>query len=113
MNNKWILYGLILLILIYIFIPGIFPSKKQEPDVELINRIDKLELENIELKKDIEFYDTVVYLFDEKIAQLDSMVKGVKEKPIIVREIYKDKTNQVQNFVPNKVDSFFKDRYNF
>ena len=111
--DKWILYGLVGLILVYIFLPELFPAKEYKPNQTLVNRIDSLEQKNKELEFYIMQFDSLQYEFDQQIIELNTRIDNSKGKTTIIREVYKDKGNTVRKFTPSQVDSFFKDRYNY
>lgn len=111
--DRYILYGLVGLILAYIFLPDFFPTKEYKPDQALVNRIDSLEQKNKELEYYIVQFDSLQFEFDQQIIELNTRLDNNKGKTTIIKEIYKDKGNTARKFTPSQVDSFFRDRYNF
>jgi hypothetical protein len=111
--DRGILYGLVVLVLVYVFLPEFFPVKKYKPDPALINRIDSLENANRELKQRFEEYDSIQTELEQGLVELDIKISNTKGKTTIIREVYKGKGNSARKFTPSQVDSFFRDRYNF
>ena len=111
--NKWILYCLAGVVLLYVFMPEIFPAKKYQAPKELLNRIDSLEKANQTLRQEFDDYDTMGIALQQEIENLDFRLGSIKGKTTIIKEIYKQKSDKVQSFTPTQVDSFFRDRYKY
>ena len=111
--SKWIIIILCVLIAAYIFFPDIFPNKRYKPDTTLVKRIDSLEKANSVLQQQVSKYDSINSALETKVYQVDNKINDVKEKTIIIKEYYKEKTKEVNKFTPNQLDSFFKQRYNY
>ena len=112
--NKWIVICLCVLIDAYIFFPEIFPGKKYKPDQALINRIDSLEKTNEVLKSAMLYLDSIQTDLNQQLLQVDGKIANVQGKTTIIKQIYKEKSDNVRQITkPTQVDSFFKDRYNY
>ena len=112
--NKWIIIGLCTLVVAYIFFPEIFPSKKHKPDQELIDRIDSLVQVNDDLQGQILYLDSIQTNLTQQLSEVDGKIAGVQGKTTIIKQIYKEKSNNVRKITqPSQLDSFFQDRYNY
>lgn len=75
--------------------------------------IKQIQQENkklLEKQKDI---DGLIFNYEKEIKQLDYKLNNIKEKTTIIKEYYKEKNKEINNYNINQIDSFFKNRYNY
>jgi len=111
--NKWILLCIAAVVLMYIFLPDLFPGKKYKPDPALIHRIDSLEYANKNLAEQVLKYDSINAVLETKVQEFDTKISNIKQKTVVVKEYHNVKIIEAKKFTNNQVDSFFKNRYKY
>jgi len=85
------------------------------------NKIDDLyknDLKDIETSiKGIEKYqkklDSNIGNFNSQILEVESEINGIQGQKTVIREVYYEKINNVNNYNDKQLDSFFSERYNY
>ena len=108
---KIILYIAIALIILYYSIL-IFTSKPQVT-LEFQRRLDSLTLVTTQLQHQQKFYDSIISTSELKVKQLDERLDSIKEKTIIIKEYYHEKSTAADSYTNTQLDSFFAKRYGY
>jgi chromosome segregation ATPase len=110
-NFKNILFFLIGIIVLYLTV--YFATPKPE-----MSELDKYKLE--QLDKDIELLienqkklDSKISEYKEEISKIDSALVGVKNEKTIIKEYYKDKSDEIIGMKRSQIDSLFHKRYKY
>ena len=113
--KKYILYvaiGLVLLLGIkFVYTNFIVPEIKEYRTYK--KDIKALQKENKQLIKHQQEIDAAIANYQNQISALDIQIGSIKEKTIIIKEYYREKGEEVNNYTTTQVDSFFKARYNY
>jgi prefoldin subunit 5 len=109
--KKQIAYVIVGLFVLY----GIIWLATREPKMsaDLKASIDSLTVANKKLMKSQEHMDSAITAYESKIEQIDNHISNIKNKTTIINTYYNDLGQQVDQYVPNQVDSFFHQRYNY
>jgi hypothetical protein len=99
------------LIFLYLFILLVTPKPGMPADIKAT--IDSLTAVNKQLIEHQKQIDSTIAVYEEEVNQIDYQVDHIKEKTTIVREYYHEQSQQVSQYTPTQVDSFFKARYNY
>ena len=99
------------LIFLYLFILLVTPKPDMPADIKAT--IDSLTNANKRLIEHQKQIDSTIAVYEEEVNQIDNQVDNIKEKTTIVREYYHEVGQQVNQYTPTQVDSFFKARYNY
>jgi vacuolar-type H+-ATPase subunit I/STV1 len=70
----------------------------------LNHNIDSLETMNRQL-------DSVLINYTSQIVEIDKSIDRIKNEKTIIKEIYHETINNVDNYNGNQLDSFFTNRY--
>ena len=70
----------------------------------LNHNIDSLETMNKQL-------DSVLINYTNQIGEIDKSIDRIKNEKTIIKEIYHETINNVDNYNDNQLDSFFTNRY--
>lgn len=103
--------GLLLLGIIYVFI--LITTPKPQIPLEYKIQIDSLSKVNNTLIERQKQTDSIISIYEGKIDQIDYKLDNIKEKTTIVKEYYHGQISSINNYVPQQIDSFFKNRYNY
>ena len=110
-NNKIILNvvigTLLICILIYLAIP------KSSMPADLKASIDSLTTQNRKLIEHQKRMDSAISAYQSQVNQIDNHISHIKSQTTIVNKYYNDLGQQVDQYKPTQVDSFFKSRYNY
>ena len=98
-------------IFLYLFI--LLVTSKQGMPADIKATIDSLTAVNKQLIEHQQQIDSTINAYEEEVNQIDFQVDNIKEKTTIVREYYHEVGQQVNQYTPTQVDSFFKARYNY
>ena len=109
--KKQIAYVIVGLFLLY----GIIWVATRKPQIpaDIKATIDSLTNANkilIEHQKQI---DSTIRVYEAEVKQVDHQIDNIKEKTTIIKEYYHEQSQQVNNYTPTELDSFFKARYNY
>ena len=109
--KKQIVYVIVGLVLLY----GIIwiTTRKSQIPADLKASIDSLTVVNKKLMKSQEHMDSTISTYNSKIEQIDTRIGHIKSQTTIINKYYNDLGQQVDQYTPNQVDSFFKKRYNY
>jgi len=112
--NKYktqIAYVIVGLFLLY----GIIWITTREPQTpaDLKASIDSLTVVNKKLMKSQEHMDSTITAYNSKIEQIDNHISNIKNQTTVVNKYYNDLGQQVDQYQPTQIDSFFKQRYNY
>lgn len=77
------------------------------------NDIKSLQKENKELIKQQQKLDDYINEYQKNIDILDKQIGNIKEKTIIIKEYYREKNEEINNYSSSQIDSFFKARYKY
>lgn len=98
-------------IFLYLFI--LLVTSKQGMPADIKATIDSLTAVNKQLIEHQQQIDSTINAYEEEVNQIDFQVDNIKEKTTIVREYYHEVGQQVNQYTPTQVDSFFKARYGY
>jgi len=109
--KKQIAYVIVGLFLLY----GIIWIATRKPQIpaDIKATLDSLTNANkilIEHQKQI---DSTIRVYEAEVKQVDYQIDNIKEKTTIIKEYYHEQSQQVNNYTPTELDSFFKARYNY
>ena len=109
--KKQIVYVIVGLFLLY----GVIWIATRKPQIpaDLKATIDSLTNVNkalIIMQKQI---DSNIHVYEAEVKQIDHQINNVKEKTTIIKEYYHEQIQQVNNYTPTELDSFFKAKYNY
>ena len=90
---------------IYVTTPKNQMSGVDKYKIELIN--DKID----EITKSQNKLDSTIKLFNQELVSLNKNISTIKKKKIIVKKIYDEKINRVDELNDAQLDSFFTNRY--
>lgn len=110
-NYKNIIYVVLALLIIY----GIIWIATRKPQIpaDLQTTIDSLTNVNKQLIEHQKQIDSAIHIYETEVKQVDDKIDNVKEKTTIIKEYYHEVSQQVNNYTPTELDSFFKARYNY
>ena len=57
--------------------------------------------------------DSAITAYESQVNQIDNHISHIKSQTTVVNKYYNDLGQQVDQYVPNQVDSFFHQRYNY
>jgi DNA-binding transcriptional regulator GbsR (MarR family) len=80
---------------------------------ELKASIDSLTVVNKKLMESQQHMDSAITAYESQVNQIDNHISHIKSQTTIVNKYYNDLGQQVDQYVPNQVDSFFHQRYNY
>lgn len=110
-NNKIVINAvigtLLICILIYLAIP------KPSMPVDLKASIDSLTVANKKLMESQNRIDSSISAYEYKIEKIDSQISNIKNKSTIINKYYTNLGQQIDQYQPTQIDSFFKSRYNY
>ena len=110
-NNKIVINAvigtLLICVLVYLAIP------KPNMPTNLKANIDSLTISNKKLMRSQEHMDSTIASYESTIKDIDNHITNIKAKTVIVNKYYNDLGQQVDQYKPSQVDSFFKSRYNY
>jgi hypothetical protein len=106
-----ILYVIVGLFLLY----GIIWIATRKPQIpaDIKATIDSLTNVNKQLIEHQKQIDSTIHVYEAKVKQVDHQINNVKEKTTIIKEYYHEQIQQVNNYTPTELDSFFKAKYNY
>jgi predicted nucleic acid-binding Zn-ribbon protein len=78
----------------------------------------KKEIKNLETSiKEIQTFqkklDSNINGFNSQILNVETEINGIQGDKTIIREVYYEKINNVNNYSDKQLDSFFTERYNY
>jgi GH25 family lysozyme M1 (1,4-beta-N-acetylmuramidase) len=98
-------------IFLYLFILLVTPKQGMPADIKAT--IDSLTTVNKQLIKHQKQIDSTIAVYEEEVNQINNQVDNIKEKTTIIREYYHEVGQQVNQYTPTQVDSFFKAKYGY
>ena len=109
--KKQIAYVIVGLFLLY----GIIwiTTRKPQMPADIKATIDSLTNVNKQLIEHQKQIDSTIHVYEAEVKQVDDKIDNVKEKTTIIKEYYHEQSQQVNNYTPTELDSFFKARYNY
>jgi hypothetical protein len=108
-NYKTILKGLVVLFILYWIIYVLTPTMKMS--VQEKQKIDYLNILVKEIYKNQQKLDSSIVVYNKKIDEVDNHIYKIKGQKTIIKEIYYEEINRVDNYTDNNIDSFFANRY--
>jgi len=110
-NIKNIIYVTVGLVLLY----GVIwlATRESKMPTEIKASIDSLTAANKKLIESQQHMNNTINSYKLKLNILDSQIDNIKNKTIIINKYYNDLGQQVDQYVPYQIDSFFKQRYNY
>jgi hypothetical protein len=101
-----VLFGLFVLYwLMFVLTP------KMNMSVEEKDKIDSLNVLILEMNKNQQILDDKIDGINEEIVEVDNDINKIKGQKTVVKEIYHEKINRVDNLTEPELDEFFSDRY--
>ncbi len=101
-----VLFGLFVLYwLMFVLTP------KMNMSVEEKAKIDSLNVLILEMNKNQQILDDKIDGINEEIVEVDKDIDKIKGQKTVVKEIYHEKINRVDNLTEPELDEFFSDRY--
>jgi hypothetical protein len=79
--------------------------------VEEKAKIDSLNVLILEMNKNQQILDDKIDGINEEIVEVDNDINKIKGQKTVVKEIYHEKINRVDNLTEPELDEFFSDRY--
>jgi len=114
-NNKHIVktiaYIALGIIVVYLLIQ-IFTPKPKMPS-EIKDKLESLTKVTDSLQKKIKQHDLDILSQEKSIDSVDNEIAKTKEKTTIIKKYYYEKSNVVNSYTPNQLDSFFANRYGY
>ena len=109
--KKQIAYVIVGLFLLY----GIIWLATRKPQIptDIKATIDSLTNVNKQLIEHQKQIDSTIHVYETEVKQVDYQIDNIKEKTTIIKEYYHEQSQQVNNYTPTELDSFFKARYNY
>jgi hypothetical protein len=109
--KKQIAYVIIGLFLLY----GIIWIATRKPQIpaDIKATLDSLTNANKVLIEHQKQIDSTIHVYETEVKQVDDKIDNIKEKITIIKEYYHEQNQQVNNYTPTELDSFFKARYNY
>jgi hypothetical protein len=109
--KKQIAYVIVGLFLLY----GIIWVATRKPQIpaDIKATIDSLTNINKALIEHQKQIDSTIHVYEAEVKQVDNQIDNIKEKTTIIKEYYHEQSQQVNNYTPTELDSFFKARYNY
>jgi len=109
--KKQIAYVIVGLFLLY----GIIWIATRKPQIpaDIKATIDSLTNANKVLIEHQKQIDSTIRVYEAEVKQVDYQIDNIKEKTTIIKEYYHEQSQQVNNYTPTELDSFFKARYNY
>ena len=109
--KKQIVYVIVGLFLLY----GIIWIATRKPQIpaNIKATIDSLTNINKQLIEHQKQIDSTIHVYEAEVKQVDYAIDHIKEKTTIIKEYYHEQSQQVNNYTPTELDSFFKARYNY
>lgn len=98
----FVLYGIIWL-----------ATRKPQMPADIKATIDSLTNVNKALIEHQKQIDSTIHVYEAEVKQVDGKIDNIKEKTTIIKEYYHEQSQQVNNYTPTELDSFFKARYNY
>lgn len=98
-----------LLIILYCMYFILIPSSKLAE--ETYNKIDSLNSHIDSLETINNKLDSQIVIYNNQITEIDKSIDRIKNEKTIIKEIYHEKINNVDNYNVNQLDSFFTERY--
>jgi septal ring factor EnvC (AmiA/AmiB activator) len=80
---------------------------------ELKASIDSLTIVNKKLMDSQQHMDSAIVAYEAEINQIDNHISHIKSQTTVVNKYYNDLGQQVDQYQPTQIDSFFKQRYNY
>jgi hypothetical protein len=110
-NYKLIAYIILGVIAVY----GIIwiATRKPQMPADIKATIDSLTNVNKQLIEHQKQIDSTIRVYEAEVKQVDYQIDNIKEKTTIIKEYYHEQSQQVNNYTPTELDSFFKARYNY
>lgn len=90
----------------FILTPKIDMAAETQKKIDSLNQT--IHLIEVEQKK----LDSQIVNYNSEVEKMDKNISKIKNEKTIIREIYHEKINSVNNFNTNQLDSFFSNRYN-
>ena len=108
---KNIIYVIVGVVALY-FIVQLATCNPKMPK-ELKASIDSLTTANKKLMESQQHMDSTITAYESKVEQIDNSISHIKNQTTIVNKYYNDLGQQVDQYQPTQIDSFFKQRYNY
>ncbi|CAB4142880.1 hypothetical protein UFOVP449_87 [uncultured Caudovirales phage] len=106
---KTILTVIFAIVVLYWMFFIITPNSKLAE--ETYKKIDSLNHSIDSLEKMNKKLDTAIINYTNQIVEIDKSIDRIKNQKTIIKEIYHEKINSVDNYSDAQLDSFFTNRY--
>jgi prefoldin subunit 5 len=98
---------MLICVIVYLLIP------KSDVSADIKASIDSLTVENKRLLQSQENINKSINAYEYKINKIDSEINNIQNKTTTINRYYTAVGQQVDNYTPPEIDSFFKKRYNY
>jgi vacuolar-type H+-ATPase subunit I/STV1 len=103
-----VLIGLFLLYwVVFVLTPKVGMNVDEKAKIDSLNTVIK------DIYKDQQKLDSNIESYNKKIDEVDDNINNIKGQKTIVKEIYHEKINSVNNYSDRELDSFFSARYHY
>jgi hypothetical protein len=103
-----VIFGLILLYwVIFILTPVMKMSGEEKYKIDSLNTMIK------QIYKDQNRLDSTITNYNKEINIVDKHITEIKNQKTIIKEIYHEQINRVDNYSDHELDSFFTVRYGY
>jgi peptidoglycan hydrolase CwlO-like protein len=108
-NIKSIFYVITWGILVYVILFG----TNRKDDELYKEKIDTIQATINQLNENQKKFNTEILRFKNQMVDVENKISEVENQKIIIKEIYHEKINNVNNYSDKQLDSFFTERYGY
>jgi len=103
-----LIFGLVILYwVIFVLTPVMKMSGEEKLKIDSLNNMIK------DIYKDQNRLDSVIVKYNKEVEIVDKHITEIKNQKTIIKEIYHEQINRVDNYTDNELDSFFTVRYGY
>lgn len=110
-NYKTVLIIIGSFIALYFII--LLATRRPQMPADLKASIDSLTVANKKLMESQQHMDSAISAYESKVEQIDNHISHIKNQTTVVNKYYNDLGQQVDQYQPTQIDSFFKQRYKY
>jgi peptidoglycan hydrolase CwlO-like protein len=111
-KNFFKIISLLLVIFLIIWVCFVL-TPQTRIDEESLKKIDSLNTTIKSIEKEQHKLDSEIVNYNKEVLNLDENITKIKTEKTIIKQIYYEKINSVNNYNVNQLDSFFSNRYNY
>lgn len=108
-NIKSIFYVITWGILVYVILFG----SNRKNDELYKEKLDNIQATINQLNENQKKLNTEILGFKNQMVEVENKISEVENQKIIIKEIYHEKINTVNNYNDRQLDSFFTERYGY